>query len=342
VDYNGLILVFTSIIYEALPFVVLGVILAGLLEEFVPQQFIARIVPRSAAAHVGAIALGGVLGLIFPMCECGIIPVMRRLLRKGVPLSVCICYLLAGPIINPIVLTSTGVAFTADIDSKTGEVGAGLLGPAGAIGLRAGMAFIVAFVTALVVDRLYARHGNALLTPLAAHDATRHEDATDARSEKRTWRQSASNVTETALHDFVDIMAFLVLGAMIAAVARVLLPGLGAEGALRQAPILAIPLMMVFAFVFCLCSEADAFVAVNFQPIELWPPASKIAFLVLGPMLDIKLVLMYTRVFRRKLILTIIACVVVQVLLYSVALHLSLGGEVIATPPAQPAAKAAQ
>src|SRR5947209_2459493 len=114
VDYEKLILIFTSILYEALPFIVLGVLLAGLLEEFVPQQFIARLVPRRRWLHVGAIALGGVLGLIFPMCECGIIVVMRRLLRKGVPLSVCLCYRLAGPIINAVVMLSTFVAFSGD------------------------------------------------------------------------------------------------------------------------------------------------------------------------------------------------------------------------------------
>ena len=99
---------FTSIIYEALPFIVIGVVIAGLLEEFVPQQAIARIMPRNKYL---AIALGGVLGLIFPMCECGIIVVMKRLLRKGLPLSVCVCYMLAGPVINVVVMLSTFVAF---------------------------------------------------------------------------------------------------------------------------------------------------------------------------------------------------------------------------------------
>src|SRR5437899_12655828 len=97
VDYEQLVLVFTSIIYEALPFIVLGVVIAGLLEEFVPQTFIARLIPRSRALAIG---IGGLLGIIFPMCECGIIPVMRRLLRKGLPLSVCVCYMLAGQVIN--------------------------------------------------------------------------------------------------------------------------------------------------------------------------------------------------------------------------------------------------
>src|SRR5262249_50680910 len=104
-------------------------------------------------------------------------------------------------------------------------------------------------------------------------------------------------------------------------VARFLVPLLGAERVLKDAPVLGIPLMMFFAFAFCLCSEADAFVAANFQPIGLWPPASLMAFLVLAPMLDIKLLLMYTRVFRGRLIATIAAAVILQVLVYCLLLH---------------------
>src|SRR5205823_12557221 len=103
------ILTFTSILYEAMPFIVLGAVLAGVLEEFVPQRLITRLLPRS---RLLSICIGGLIGLIFPMCECGIIPVMRRLLRKGLPLSCCIAYLLAGPIINVVVILSTYVAFS--------------------------------------------------------------------------------------------------------------------------------------------------------------------------------------------------------------------------------------
>src|SRR5205807_5824141 len=99
-----------------MPFIVLGVVIAGLLEEYVPQKLVARIIPRS---RVLAIAIGGLLGLLFPMCECGIIPVMRRLLRKGVPLSCCVCYMLAGPIINVVVMISTFAAFS---NTPTGAV----------------------------------------------------------------------------------------------------------------------------------------------------------------------------------------------------------------------------
>ena len=103
------ITIFMSILMEAMPFIVLGAVIAGLLEELLPQRLITRILPRSRFL---AIAIGGLLGLVFPMCECGIIPVMRRLLRKGLPLSCCTAYLLAGPIINVVVMFSTYVAFS--------------------------------------------------------------------------------------------------------------------------------------------------------------------------------------------------------------------------------------
>jgi uncharacterized protein len=317
---SQLIVIFTSIIYEALPFVVLGVLLAGLLEEFVPQQLIARFIPRRKAFIVAAIAAGGFLGLIFPMCECGIIPVMRRLLRKGIPLSVCVCYMLAGPIINVVVVLSTWAAFSGQQIS---------LGPDKEIPLRylfpimrVGMGFLVAFVTSLIVEWQYRVHGKALLSASVIKDTTFVAAVgDDGNAVKHSWGQSLANICDTAMHDFIDIMAFLVLGAFLAAAGRLLVPLIGVEHIIQNSPVVAILVMMGLAIIFCICSEADAFVAANMQPVGLWPPASKLAFLVLGPMLDFKLYMMYTRVFAQRLIFTIISCVVIQVFVYSVVVH---------------------
>lgn len=308
VDYERLILVFTSIIYEALPFIVLGVLIAGLLEEFVPQQAISRIIPRSRPL---AIALGGLLGIVFPMCECGIIVVMKRLLRKGLPLSVCVCYMLAGPVINVVVMLSTFVAFNPP-DPKAYIFG----GPEIVVFLRVGLAYVVACVTALIVEWQYRKHGTSLLHPSITRGLKEPGDELDNNQNgSKTWLDSVSNISETALHDFVDIMVFLIVGALMAAVGRLVLDGTDAENLIQGVPAISILLMMGIAVLFCLCSEADAFVAANFQ--AFWPPASKLAFLVLGPMLDIKLYLMYTMVFRRRLIFTIILAVVTQVFVYT-------------------------
>ncbi len=298
---------FVSIIYEALAFIVLGVVLAGLLEEFVPQQAIAKVVPRN---HVVAIAIGALLGLIFPMCECGIIVVMKRLLRKGLPLSVCVAYMLAGPVINFVVMGSTLVAFSSYNQEGKNDV---LGGPWNVVAWRVGLSYLVAVVTALVVHRQWNRHGKRLIHPSVLHGL--NTDAADVSVQKRTWTESLNNITQTALHDFVDIMAFLILGSLLAAGGKFIITESNIQEMIRQNSSVAILLMMGIAILFCLCSEADAFVAANF-PL-FWPDGSKLAFLVLGPMLDLKLLLMYTRVYRARLIYTIVICLVVQVFVYT-------------------------
>src|SRR5687767_6384435 len=136
-----------------MPFIVLGAVVAGILEEFLPQQAITKFLPK---AVVPSVMIGALLGIIFPMCECGIVVVMRRLLRKGLPLSCCIAYMLAGPILNVIVLLSTYYAFK--LHGYAWQM----------IAFRAGLGFLVAVVTGLVVHSAERKYGLAkLLTPTA-------------------------------------------------------------------------------------------------------------------------------------------------------------------------------
>ena len=306
---------FVSIYMEAMPFIVLGALIAGVLEEFVPQRFVARIMPRN---RVWAILLGGLLGLAFPMCECGIIPIMRRLLRKGVPLSACTAYLLAGPIINVVVIGSTMAAFLGQEEKSTPAVRQ--LGSWGMTAMRLGLGYLVAIGTSFVVEWQHRRHGNKLLMPLAMPPAEPSKDEDEAvdNGQKKSWRERLGNVSGTALHDFVDIMVFLIIGAFISALAGLLLSHDQIASFGHGYPILAILSMMLMAVLLCLCSEADAFVAASYTTLI---PAAKVAFLTLGPMLDLKLYFMYTRVFRPRLIWTIFASSAIQVFIYSVAFH---------------------
>lgn len=299
---------FSAVLWEAMPFVILGAIIAGILEEFLPQEFLTKLLPKSV---VPAVMIGALLGLLFPMCECGIVVVMRRLLRKGLPLSCCIAYMLAGPIINGVVIFSTWVAFR---DHKIGPE---------MVGLRVGLAFVVSCITGLVVHVQYKKYGTSLLMPLATPPAL-PENATTADEPKEPtpsepFFRRLGNISATALHDFVDIMVFLILGSVLAALARVYITDREIEDISRHQPLLAIPAMMFLAVLMCLCSEADAFVAASFTKMHL---SAKLAFLVLGPMLDLKLLLMFTRVFRARLIITITTCIIVLVLVLCVAVHL--------------------
>src|SRR5262245_1655220 len=213
------LIVFRSILWEALPFIVLGAVIAGLLEEFLPQSVLVSLVPRNPFV---AVCVGGLLGLLFPMCECGIIPIMRRLLRKGLPLSCCIAYLLAGPIVNVVVLLSTIAAFSGMENVFEGSQPSYQMGAAWMTGFRAGLGYVVAVVTALIVEWQYRKHGNNLLTPKTRPDAL-SADEDGAPEERRGLWDRLGNVTETALHDFVDITVFLILGALLAATTRLFL-----------------------------------------------------------------------------------------------------------------------
>ncbi|MCX8140153.1 MAG: permease [Gemmataceae bacterium] len=302
------LLTFSAILWEAMPFIVVGAVVAGVLEEFLPQQFITRILPPRLLPSV---MVGAGLGLVFPMCECGIVVVMRRLLRKGLPLACCIAYLLAGPIINMVVIFSTWFAFR---DHKIGPE---------MVGLRCGLGFLVAVVTALIVHGQYRKYGADLLTPLAHPGPPgKSQSSTSSASgsaPRRSLFQRLSHISATALHDFVDITVFLILGAVLAAVAKQYIAPDEVERLSREAPLLVIAGMMLLAALMCLCSEADAFVAASFTSLHI---SGKLAFLVYGPMVDIKLMMMYTRIFRPRLILIILVAVTTQVFLYTAIVHL--------------------
>ena len=183
---------------------------------------------------------------------------------------------------------------------------------------RAGLGFTVAVVTGLVVEWMHRKYGHTMLTNMIGDKAAADSEDEEAEDGSLSLGKHLGHVTETALHDFVDITVFLIIGALIAAFAKVIVPAQEIAEVSKDRPTWAIAIMMAFAFVVTLCSEADAFVAANFTTLR---PAAKIAFLVLGPMLDFKLFFMYTRIFRRRLMWAIIFCVVIQVFVYSYILH---------------------
>jgi uncharacterized membrane protein YraQ (UPF0718 family) len=314
-DYiRNWVIIFRSIVWEALPFIVLGALIAGMLEELLPQRVLVSLLPRNRYL---AIAMGGLLGLIFPMCECGIIPIMRRLLRKGLPLSCCIAYVLAGPIVNVVVILSTVAAFSGMENVFEAGKPSYQMGSLWMTAFRVGLGYLTAVVTSLFVEWQHQKHGDSLLTPLTRPGGLPVVEE-EAAEERRPLMQRVNNITETALHDFADITVFLIIGAMLAASIRMFLTPDTLADLSRQHVVLTILFMMGLAIALCLCSEADAFVAASFVTLR---PAAKLSFLVLGPMIDFKLYFMYTRVFRPRLILTVYTAIIVQVFIYSLAVH---------------------
>src|SRR5262249_8156442 len=144
-----------------------------------------------------AVLMGGLLGIVFPMCECGIVPIMRRLLRKGLPLSCCVAYLLAGPIVNVVVLTSTYAAFSGMENAFAGSTPSYTMGGWWMLGFRAGGGYLIAVLTALVVEWQYKKHGDSLLTELTRPSSLPVVEEDASAGPKKTWWQRINNVTET-------------------------------------------------------------------------------------------------------------------------------------------------
>jgi uncharacterized membrane protein YraQ (UPF0718 family) len=184
-------------------------------------------------------------------------------------------------------------------------------------GCRVVIGYLVAVGTGMIVERAYRKHGDALLTPLTAPSKLPILEEKE-ESGRKPLMQRLSNISETALHDFTDIMVFLVLGALLTCTIRIWVSAEQIAEWSANRPVVTILLMMGLAIVLTLCSEADAFVAASLRSL---PAASKVAFLTLGPMMDCKLFMMYTRVFRPRLMWTIIVSVFTQVFLYSLLVH---------------------
>jgi uncharacterized protein len=253
--------VFCGVFVQALPFLVLGVVVSGLVAAFVTPDRLARWLPRRSAA---AILAAGVGGAALPGCECGSVPVARRLF-DGASGAAALTFMLSAPAINPVVLVATSVAFPG----QPRMVIARLIG---------------SLLTALVMGMLWMRWGRADWITRRIPD-THH--ASDSR-----W----TVFTEAARHDFLTAASYLVLGAAAAAALRVLLPSWVFEH-LAGNMVLAIAMMALLAVVLALCSEADAFVAASLTALPLLP---RLVFLVVGPAVDVKLFAMQAGMFGRR------------------------------------------
>jgi len=286
-----------SILFEAMPFVLLGALVSGIIEMFVSRQTLLRIIPRSA---VGQLLVGAAAGVALPVCECGVIVVLRRLLRKGMPLRMALAYLLAAPIVNPVVIVSTFAAFRGKAEH--------LAMPLSRLGL--GVAAAVA-IAALVPAILRKQSAESLLTDEASHGQHSHTHHHDHEA-PTTVRRKLSAAADHAVIEFMDVTRYLIAGAAVAALAQTLIPRDALVGFGRH-PVFGVLGMMALALILNLCSEADAFVAASFATTFSF--AAKLAFLVLGPMLDMKLIIMYGMVFRRRLIVVLVPTILVVVFL---------------------------
>ncbi|WP_232050596.1 permease [Actinoplanes sp. OR16] len=252
--------VFVSVLVQAVPFLVFGVLLSAVIAVFVPSSFWARALPSRPALAVPAASLAGV---VLPGCECGSVPVAGSLIRRGVTPAAALAFLLAAPAINPIVLTATAVAFPGNPEM---------------VAARA----VASLAVAVLMGWLWLRLGRADWIRLP------HRPDLDRASKGEAFWSAVR-------HDVVHAGGFLVLGAAAAATINVLVPEAWLQ-TLAANPALSVLALAVLAVLLSICSEADAFVAASLSQFSL---TSRLVFLVVGPMVDLKLIAMQTGVFGR-------------------------------------------
>jgi len=293
---------FLSILLEGAPFILLGTIISGFIDAYLPPGLIDRWLPKN---KVVAVFLSGLLGAVFPVCECAIVPVIRRLIKKGLPVSCAITYMLSAPIINPIVVISTMKAFSSSVGqfSLRQNEAVEAYGPLFMTSSRLLIAFIVTVGVGLVV--LKCRPSSILKNAVAPRpngdDNGGHDHTHDASPEHGEKPNRLVLAMRTSMRDFIETAMYFSIGVAITAVFKAYVT----EDLIllfNQSEVAGVGLMMVLAFVLSLCSTSDAFIAANF-PV---PQSAKLAFLVFGPMMDVKLVFMYLSVFKSKFV-TILA-----------------------------------
>ena len=253
--------IFVSIVVQALPFLVLGVVVSGGIAALVPPALIARLLPDRPLIAVPAASLAG---LALPGCECGSVPIAGRLTARGANPAAALAFMLSAPAINPVVLVATAVAFPGQ--------------PAVVLAR-----FAASLATAIVVGLLWSRvRGDALI------DRSRMRIVEGGTR----WQSFA----KTARHDFLHAGGWLVLGGMTAATLQVVVPRRVLD-TVASTEWLAILALAILAVVLAICSEADAFVATGLTQFSL---TSRLVFLVVGPAVDIKLVALQAGVFGRR------------------------------------------
>jgi uncharacterized protein len=252
--------IFVSIIVQALPFLVLGVVLSGAIAAFVPASFWKKALPKNPAL---AVPIAGCAGAVLPGCECASVPVANGLMSRGVAPAAALAFLLSAPAINPIVLASTFVAFPGEPMMVVAR-------------------FVASLATAVLMGWLWLRFGKTQWLRIGPRGHL------IGGSSWHTFRL-------TATHDFLHAGGFLVIGGLTAAVLNVVVPQEWLAAVADQ-PLLSVLALALLAVILSICSEADAFVAASLTEFSL---TAKLAFLVVGPMVDIKLVSLQAGTFSR-------------------------------------------
>ncbi|WP_026692351.1 permease [Peribacillus kribbensis] len=270
--------VFISILIEAIPFILLAVLISGVIQIFVTEEMLAKIIPKNRYL---SIIVTMFLGILFPACECGIVPLTKRLIAKGVPMPAGVAFMMTAPVINPVVVISTYAAF-----GNSWRM----------VAYRCGLSCLVSFCTSVALSFQFKDNG------------LKHAAAPNMNLKKVSFKTKFDAMIEHSIGEFFSVGKYLIMGGLIAAAMQTYIKT-STLVSIGHGKVSAVLLMMVLAFILSICSSADAFIASSFR--STFGTGSIVAFLVFGPIFDIKNLLMLLGTFKNKLVLMLLMYTVI-------------------------------
>jgi len=264
--FNSFSTVFVSLVLQAIPFLLLGTLISSIIKLFVSDDKFVKLFPENSILSFVAAILSG---FVIPLCDCAVVPVASRLIKKGVPPSAAICFMLASPIVNPITLMATYFAFPDQPQIMF---------------IRVSLGVIVALLTGISIS-IFADKNISLEVEDTGHKCGCHG--------------KISGVFTHAVDEFFTVGRFFLVGAAISSIVQVLFPK-DILTSVSMYPVISVFIMIMAAFFMSICSTADAFIARSFATTV--PMHGVMGFMVLGPLLDIKNVLMMIGCFQKKFV----------------------------------------
>ena len=283
-------ILFSSIFLESLPFLLLGSIISSIIETFISNEKLAKIIPKNK--FLGSI-VGVLLGFFLPACDCAVIPVSKRLIKKKVPINVAVSFMLASPIINPVVLLSTYYAFFR----TNPEI----------FWFRLLFSLSISLVIGIIMGIIY--NNKNVLSNIEEDDACLCDSCCHHHNDNKI----VSIFKHTAI-DLFEVVKFLMFGALIASIVQVLMPR-DILDVFNNNKILSIIVLMLFAYLISLCSTSDSFVGKSL--LSTFPKSAIVGYLLLGPMIDIKNTIVLMGNYKKKFVFTLIALIFIAVFITS-------------------------
>lgn len=309
---------FLSVLFEGLPFILIGTLISGFIDVYLPSSTMDKLLPKNRWLSIFAC---GLLGIIIPVCECTVVPVIRRLIAKGLPLGSAFAYMLAAPIVNPITFMSTYTAFaTEPLGMAVARMLLGYL-VAVTVGILILSLPIEKILKRSIIQRLHFSGKGHSTPPCCEHEHARDDSTCCSNTKTKHFGHQnlehyhSSNkekvfnkcvaAVRTSVKDFLDVAVYFVIGITLMTIFKkatntnALINYLAEDGRLLEGT----AFMIALSFILSLCSTSDAFVvATSFERLSRVP---KMAFLVFGPMMDIKLMLLYQSLMKLRTVLTL-------------------------------------